>query len=445
MRWLLLKDLRVLGRSPLLVALLVLYPVLVAALIGFALSRGPERPRVALLNQVAEGTGEIDLGGQRIDTASYGRAFLRQVDAVPVSSRREALELVRDGRVLGAIIIPADLTGRLQSGLESSSIEVLYNAEDPVKARYLEDLVKSQIQDANAQLTRAFSRVALQYLDLIIRGGRVSFLGREVDVLGLERSEQILRAAQADLPEDSPVREQLRQVIDFAGSARRNLDLADEALASVGEPIRVRTQVVEGGGTTLSLFAVAVAVTVTLMFVTLLLAAGTLALEREENAFPRLVRGLVSRTALLVEKVGLAAVCSLAVALVMLLGLSLFVELELERAGLWALALAGGALAFAAMGVAIGAVAREVRAASLLAFMLSLPIAFLALVPSGAVSSGLYAVIRGLSALFPFQPALDALEAALDGTGGLGLALAHLAALTVLFGALARLGLRRFA
>ena len=39
------------------------------------------------------------------------------------------------------------------------------------------------------------------------------------------------------------------------------------------------------------------------------------------------------------------------------------------------------------------ALAREVRAASLLAFVLSLPMAFLALVPSGAVGEGLYDVI----------------------------------------------------
>ena len=46
------------------------------------------------------------------------------------------------------------------------------------------------------------------------------------------------------------------------------------------------------------------------------------------------------------------------------------------------------------MGVAIGGLAREVRAASLLAFLLSLPIAFLALVPSGAVAPALYDVIN---------------------------------------------------
>jgi hypothetical protein len=40
------------------------------------------------------------------------------------------------------------------------------------------------------------------------------------------------------------------------------------------------------------------------MFVTLLLAAGLLAVEREENVFSRLVRGLISKTSLVVEKIG---------------------------------------------------------------------------------------------------------------------------------------------
>ena len=84
------------------------------------------------------------------------------------------------------------------------------------------------------------------------------------------------------------------------------------------------------------------------------------------------------------------------------------------------------------------------RAASLLAFMLCLPLAFLALVPSGAVAPALYDVIRAVSAVFPFKPALDALDAAISG-GGLGVPLLHLAILTVAFGVLARLGLRRFA
>jgi ABC-2 type transport system permease protein len=95
------------------------------------------------------------------------------------------------------------------------------------------------------------------------------------------------------------------------------------------------------------------------------------------------------------------------------------------------------------MGVAIGGLAREVRAASLLAFLLSLPIAFLALVPSGTVAEGLYDTINVVSGLFPFKPSLRALDAAING-GDLGLPLLHLAGLTVVFAALARLSMRRF-
>ncbi|MFL5893757.1 MAG: hypothetical protein ACJ76Z_01425, partial [Thermoleophilaceae bacterium] len=164
-----------------------------------------------------------------------------------------------------------------------------------------------------------------------------------------------------------------------------------------------------------------------------------------ENAFARLVRGLVSRSALLAEKGILAAGAAFLVALLMLIGLALFIDLSWDRFPLWVAALAAGAVGFAAMGLAIGALAREVRAASLLAFMLSLPIAFLALVPSGAVSSGLYDVIRGVSALFPFKASLDAINAALNDAGGLGTALIHLAVLTVAFGAIGRVSLRRFA
>jgi ABC-2 type transport system permease protein len=184
---------------------------------------------------------------------------------------------------------------------------------------------------------------------------------------------------------------------------------------------------------------------VTLMFVGLLLASGALALEREENTFRRLVRGLVSRTGLLVEKVGLAAVCSTVVVVIMVAGLSLFVNVEWGRFPLWLAAVVAGAIGFAALGVAMGAITREVRAASLLAFMAALPIAVLALIPSGSVSQGVYDFTRIVSAAFPFRPTLDALNAALNRSGDLGPPLLHLAILACVFTLLARIGLRRFA
>jgi hypothetical protein len=445
MRWLLLKDLRILRRSPLLVGLLVLYPIVIAVLIGFALSRGPDKPEVAFYNGLAGQPAIVELGGERIDLNEEGSRLFDEIEPVRVESRGEAIQKVRDGDVLGALIIPEDLASNLQSALEPGTVEVYYNAEDPAKKEFVENTIEAQVRAANAALTKRVAEEALQLLDLISEGGQYTFLGQDFDVLGLARAERILSEAREELPPGSPQRERLDEVIEFGELSRENLAFSDDVLAVVGEPIRVSARTLEGGSTSLSAFAVALAASVSLMFVTLLLAAGMLAVEREENAFTRLVRGLVSRTALLTEKAGLAALCSSAVCLVMLAGLSLFVDIDWGRFPLWLAAVIVAALAFAALGLAIGAVAREVRSASLLAFMLSLPLAFLALVPSGAVAPALYDVIRAVSAAFPFKPTLDALDAALNDAGGLAGPLLHLAGLMLAFGVLSRVALKRFA
>ena len=448
MRWLLLKDLQILRRSPLLVALLVLYPIVIAGLVGFAVTSGPGKPKVAFLNEVPPSASTVDLGGEQVDVTKEGSALFDEIDPVRVSSREEALQKVRDGDVLAALIIPQDITQKLQAAasgtFEPATVEVYYNAEDPAKRSFVENTIQAQVQRANAALTKRLTGVAVGYLGLITDGGTIELFGRTLNILGLDKSVQILEGIRDDVPAEN--RPALDQVIRFARLASENLDLSDDILRAVGSPLSVKQTVVEGGSEPLGAFAIVIAVAVTLMFVTLLLAAGSLALEREENAFRRLVRGLVSKTGLLAEKTTLSAVCGLLVGFLLLAGLSIVgVHLAWSRAPLWLVALGFGALAFGAMGVAMGALAKEVRAASLLAFMASLPIAVLALVPSGAVGSGLYDVLRVISALFPFKPTLDALNAAVNDSGDLLGPLLHLVALTVAFLGLARLALRRFA
>jgi ABC-2 type transport system permease protein len=448
MRWLLLKDLQILRRSPLQAALLVAYPVLIAILVGFAISRGPEKPRVAFLNEVPQDT-PFRVGDEEFDIIGARSELCDRIECVRVKSRAEAIDKVRDGDVLGALILPPDLVDKLESlgGLtpEQPSVQVIVNQEDPVKERLVDDRISTLLAEANLRIAREVSRVGSGYLDLILNGGEFNLLGASFSILGLTKSAQILEALRGEVPAGSG-RDALDEVIRFANLARQNLDLANPLLSSIAEPIKVDKEVINGDTPPLDVFAIAVAATVTLMFVTVLLVAGSLALEREENAFSRLTRGLVSRTALLAEKVGLGVAVSLVVTLLMLAGLELFVSLDWGRIGLWLVAIVAGGAGFAAAGAALGAAAREVRAASLLAFMVSLPVAFLSLVPSGAVGPALYDVIRFVTALFPFKPALDAMTAALDEAGpSLGTALLHLAALIAAYGIAARLALRRFA
>jgi hypothetical protein len=91
MRWLLVKDLQILRRSPLLVALLVIYPIVVAVLIGAALSGGPQKPRVAFANLVPPGQTKLSLGGKVVDAANYASQLFKSVDPIRVKSRAEAI------------------------------------------------------------------------------------------------------------------------------------------------------------------------------------------------------------------------------------------------------------------------------------------------------------------------------------------------------------------
>jgi ABC-type multidrug transport system permease subunit len=449
-RWLLLKDLQILRRSPLLVAVLVGYSVVVSLVAGAALSSGPSKPTVAFANLVPRDKSEVALGGRRVDASKYAEKLFEKVEPIRVKTREEAIAKVRSGEALGALVVPADVTQKLQGtlGLTGSgrpTVEVYYNAENPLKRQFVQDTIESTLAEANQAISTEVLREAARYLNVIVAGGKVGLpIVGKVDILGLRRSRAIIEAALASLPDDAPERVGLAQVSRFAGLAAENLDLSKPILASISAPVQVKQKVVSGSSSSFSAFAAEAAVVTSMMFVALLLAAGMLALEREENAFGRLVRGLISRTGLVTEKVALAALAAFVLTAMMLGILGALLGLDFARAPLWLVALALGAAAFGAMGVAIGGVTREVRSASLAAFVVSLPVAALALVPSGAVSEGLYDLIRIVSGAFPFRPCLDALDAAISG-GDLLVPLLHLAALTLAFGVIARVSLRRFA
>ncbi|MGI8624415.1 MAG: ABC transporter permease [Solirubrobacteraceae bacterium] len=451
MRWLLLKDLQILRRSPLLVATLVLYPALLAVLVGAATNAGPAKPKVAFVNLVPKEKNGFSIGGEQVDASKYAAQRFKSIDPIRVDTRAEAVALVRSGRALGALILPADTTERLQnainlSGSQPPEVEVLYNADNPAKERLVRSTVNARLADANTVLSKRLTTIAARYIGVIVKGGTFSLFGKSFNVLGLRNSQVIVESTIAKLASDDPRRIALGQVARFAKLASDNLDVSQPILASIGQPVRVRQTVVKGRSSTLDAFVVPLTVTVALTFVTLLLAAGMLALEREEQAFGRLVRGLVSRTGLVAEKVALAALCAFVVCLLMLVVLALFVDLDWARAPLWIPALVLGGLGFAGMGVAVGSLAREVRSASLLVFALSLPMAALALVPSGALAAGPFKAVEVVNFVLPFKWALQALDAAINGAQpSLGLPLIHLAVLTVAFAAIARLGLRRFA
>ena len=349
MRWLLLKDLQIMRRSPLLTALLIVYPIVIAVLIGFALSRGPDKPRVAFLNQVPTDT-PFEIGGEELRPR---RRPQRALLADRVRPGRDRGGGPRAGRVRRGArrADPArrpdrgPAVARRPDAARSPTVQVLVNEEDPVKGE------PRRRPDQLAAL-----------------GGEPADLPEGLRGLGQlpadpARRRRLLvprrrprRARPARLRGDPAARPR-RAAAEQPGGRRprrgdplqpslaaENLGVADDLLGSVSQPIGVEKEVVSGDAPSLDTFAISVAATITLMFVTVLLVAGSLALEREENAFARLTRGLVGKSALLAEKVLLGVAVALVVTLLMLAGLSLFVDLDWGRFLLWIPAIvAGGA------------------------------------------------------------------------------------------------------
>ena len=140
-----------------------------------------------LLQRARGQVSHVELGGDQIDLADEGQRLFEAIDPVRVDSKEEAIQKVRDGEVLGALIIPDDLATNIQSSLEPGTVEVYYNAEDPAKRHSSRTRSRRRCSTANAALTEAGRQGGAELLDLISTGGEYSFLGQTFDVLGLER------------------------------------------------------------------------------------------------------------------------------------------------------------------------------------------------------------------------------------------------------------------
>src|SRR5919205_3030893 len=255
MRWLVLKDLRILRRSPLLVTLLVLYPIVISLLVGLALSRAPDKPRVAFADLVPRGQSSFSVGGRTIDAASYASRLFDSIEPIRVHSRAEAIQKVKDGDALAALVLPPNVGERLRGALALNggpppTVEVYLNGGEPLKQPFVESTIRARLAEANDALSAIVLKEAARYIDIVVRGGRVDLpLVGTVDILGLERARAVIDAAATRLPHGDPARVALEQVSRFARLAAQNLDVSKPILATIGSPVRVKQTVIAGGRT----------------------------------------------------------------------------------------------------------------------------------------------------------------------------------------------------
>jgi ABC-type transport system involved in cytochrome c biogenesis permease component len=436
---LLRKDLRLLLRTPLFLALLVAYPIVVSGIVATALSGDDRRPAVAFVN--LEGSGRtLAVGDERLGVDDYvarlaERVRLRELD--PGAAER-ALDA---GRVSAVLTLPEGFIADLQSGVRQPVLHLRTSGRSPIEAEAIQRRLEAAVFRLNQRLAEGYIAQVVRLVDLVVEGGEIAFLGRSVEALGLVRSRDLVVEVQRALSGagNRAAAARLDPLVAFIDATRANLDLARPAATAIGSPIAL--DVTEGpeGSEPLSAFGVAGALLMSLGLAGVLLGAAVLSSEREDNALVRLRRGLVRPAALVGEKVAFAGGVCVALGLVLLAAVALLTSLAVDRWGLWLAALVVSGLAFGALGVLLGALARETRTALLAGLMLGLPLIALALLPDGRAAGA-------VAEATPFGPAFDAYRELLldpEVSGRLALDVLHVGLVGAALAALAGLAVAR--
>ncbi|MDP8911659.1 MAG: ABC transporter permease [Actinomycetota bacterium] len=435
---LLSKDLRGLRRSPAVLATLVAYPLALALLVGLVADYAVAKPRVALVDE--DGLpAVVSIGGARFHVDRTIRRVASEVELVRLAPS-EARSALRSGRVVAAVTVPRGFVADLRGMTESPTLR-LELTRGPVSS-HVRQQVHALVYALNRRLQRAYVAANLRYIGLIEHGGGGAFLGRSFEVLGLDGTEALLR----QLPPSS----ERDRIEAFVATARLALSQAGASLRATANPIELREVEARGRTSILSAEIQADALALTIAFLALVVAAGALAAERDENVLGRLTRGLVSYEELAAAKIALAAVLSLVVGGALAVAFGGAVELAGavggEPWGRLPVLLAGIALAGAsvgALGVLLGAVARDARTASLLSLLVVLPLVFLGLIPREVVP-----VAGVMSDAFPFAHAVRLFSSVLFEPSpweSVAREALWLAALGGLFAVLARASMRRLA
>jgi ABC-2 type transport system permease protein len=436
------KDLRVLRRSPVLLAALILYPLAIAALVALVARFATDKPRVAFVDE-DNLPQTLVVGGQRFDVSSVLSQVEKEVDLIPLSPK-EADDRLGSGDVVAEIVVPAGFASRLRGMIKRPTL-ILKTSRGGLSGR-VERETEALVFNLNRLLQKAYIAANLRYVQLLEHGGSGSFLGNEFTVLGLDRAGRLLDEI-IGTTSDPEITSRAEDLRGFIREAQLALEQTGASLRATANPIVLRAQDEKRHERLLSTQLQAYALALTLAILCMLVAAAGIAAERDENVVARLARGLVRLVELVAAKITLAALLALAFGFALAVLFAGALELAGQGSQPWSrlpllvagLFLAGGA--FGALGALVGVVAREARTASLVALLVAVPIVLLGFLPEASVAPAAW-----ISKAFPFSHAVTFFQSSLydrDPGGTVLREAAWLAGLLVAFAAGARLGARR--
>ena len=159
-RLLLGKDVLLLRRSPALAGALIVYPLVVALLVGLVVRYAGERPRVALV--APEGLPSVLVVGKQTFDLQQLFDSAKEVKLVRMPAAQADSQLA-SGQVLAILTVPKGFTSDLR-GLEQSPKLILRTTRGGLSTRVVEKL-RSFVYSTNLDLQKAYIEANLSAVE----------------------------------------------------------------------------------------------------------------------------------------------------------------------------------------------------------------------------------------------------------------------------------------
>ncbi|HUR69942.1 MAG TPA: ABC transporter permease [Candidatus Thermoplasmatota archaeon] len=404
------KDARLVLRNRPLLAALLLYPFLLALVLGAAFQEPPSTLDLAVVD--LDKSGEtIDVGGETIgveDLLASAGGFAR---VQRPASEDAALRLLRAGDVDAVLVVPPGFIGDLQRFGGNATLRVIVDESDPVRAGVARNAVEGAVDAFVRSVVQKKIDDVVELLRLTAEGGQTTILFAPVDVLGIDGSIARLQEVRGSLANGSAEMRKVDEVVAFLEFARTFLGNSEQYLTTTAVPLSVQAEGLAAKPASLASIAIPGALVLGVFWTGALAAALLSARERETGADRRIAAAPHARLAQGASKAIVALLAALVPAgIVLVLGIGALGASVADPA-MAVVALAIAALAAAALGGLAAALARSTGGAALLAVLALLPMLLL----GGLFYPVAYmpAPARAVASVLPVTLATDALRGAM--------------------------------
>lgn len=390
--WTLLrKDWKVILRSRLLLVTLILYPLIIVAIIGYAFSQPNTRVPLAVLNKDVDAQGRpvegrianpLDPNDQGITVSTSQLISGVREDGIPgladfadlrvVGSEAEGRDLLLQGEVQALVVFPQGFVDALTGFTGSAAIRVLVDQSDPVRANVTEVLVRGIVQQLQELYVEQKVKFVVEAIDQSLnpRPGQRLYPGFAGSV---QRLRDIESSSNLTEEERLRVNDTIRFLEDVQDVLRDSRGIVD----SVAQPVRATTEGERSGHLFIRDLIVPAALGLSIFWTGTLATSSLLVYEREAHAYKRLGITPTSRAAVVGSKVVLTSGIILVQSLFILLTALVAWDTRIDNLGLTLLLILLSTFASIGLGILLGGVSRDVNGTILLAVLVTFPMLFL--------------------------------------------------------------------